>query len=57
MKKGTYSAPRVLKTATVQTEGCILAGSVVNKNSAVQTKGQEVITYDFQTSDFNQVWE
>lgn len=57
MSKKMYRAPGVLKTVTVLLEKDLLAGSVVNKNSAVQTKGQEVVPYDFQTSDFNQVWE
>ena len=57
MKKKQYISPRVLNTENVQLEDNLLAGSVVNKNSAVQTKGQEVVPYDFQTSDFNQVWE
>ena len=57
MKKQNYNAPCILRTATVQMDGCILAGSVVNKSTAVQTKGQEVVTYDFSDSSFNQVWE
>lgn len=57
MIKGTYSAPCILRAATVQMDRCILAGSVVDKNTAVQTKGQEVVTYDFSASSFNQVWE
>ena len=57
MKKKKYISPRVLNTENVLLENNLLAGSVVNKNSAVQTKGQEVVSYDFQSSDFNQVWE
>ena len=53
-----YRTPGVLKTVTVLLEKDLLAGSVVNKNTKVQTKGQEVVSYDFSNaSDFNQTWE
>ena len=58
MSKKMYRTPGVLKTVAVQLEKDFLAGSVVNKSTNVQTKGQEVVAYDFsKASDFNQVWE
>ena len=41
----------------MELETPILAGSVVNKSSKIETTGQEVIEYDFNDSSFNQVWE
>lgn len=55
MKK--YLAPRVLNTVDVLLEEDFLAGSVVTKDTKVQTKGQEVQSYDFSDTQFNQVWE
>ena len=58
MSKKMYRAPGVLKTVTVLLEKDLLAGSVVNKNTKVQTKGQEVVSYDFSDgTTFNQTWE
>ena len=52
-----YSSPAVLKEVPICFETRLLAGSVVTKDTGVQTKGQEVVEYNFQSPDFNQVWE
>lgn len=57
MKKKYYVAPRVMKTASVFSEGSLLAGSVVTKDTKIETMGQEVKSYDFSGSSFNQIWE
>lgn len=57
MSKRIYKTPSVLKTVTVCLEKDLLGASVVNKESKVQTKGQEVVSYDFSQSSFNQEWE
>lgn len=57
MKKKKYISPRVLNTENVQLEDNLLAGSVVDKNTEVKTTGQEVVSYDFSGSSFNQSWE
>ena len=56
-KKFNYIAPDILKQVSVYLENGILAGSVVTKDSNVQTAGQQTETYDFSASSFNQVWE
>ena len=55
MKK--YLAPCVLKIVPVLLEEDILAGSVVTADTEVKTTGQEVKSYDFSETSFNQVWE
>ena len=57
MSKRMYRTPGVMKTVDVQLEKDLLAGSVVKKDTKVQTKGQEVASYDFSQSSFNQDWE
>lgn len=58
VKKMTYMAPVVRKRISVELETAILTGSVVNKDSKIQTAGQKVETYDFSdASTFNTVWE
>lgn len=58
-KKLNYIAPDILKQVSVYLENGILAGSVVTKDSNIQTAGQQTETYDFSasSSSFNQVWE
>lgn len=57
MKKKVYIAPCVKKQVSLQMEGSLLTGSVVNKSTKVETKGQEVVPYDFTETQFNQSWE
>ena len=52
-----YITPAVIKRVSVELESPVLAGSVVTKDSQIQTTGQEVETHDFSGSSFNQVWE
>ena len=52
-----YSSPAVLKEVPICFETRLLAGSVVTKDTGVKTAGQEVSTYDFSSSSFNQEWE
>ena len=57
MKKQKYKAPCILKRVTVQLEAGFLQGSVVTKNTEIETAGQKVQERDFQNSGFNSVWE
>ena len=58
VKKMTYMAPVVRKRISVELETAILTGSVVNKDSNIQTAGQKVETFDFSdASTFNTSWE
>lgn len=52
-----YKAPKILRKVTVELECPILAGSVVSKETTIETAGQQVEQRDFSTSGFNQVWE
>jgi hypothetical protein len=52
-----YSSPAVLKEVPICLKTQVLAGSVVTKDTGVKTTGQEVSTYDFSSSSFNQEWE
>lgn len=57
MKK-LYLAPSVLRKVALWLEEGILTASVVNKIEAVESKGQDVVQYDFNTgSTFNHTWE
>ena len=57
MSNRMYRTPGVMKTVDVLLEIDLLAGSVVKKDTKVQTKGQEVASYDFSQSSFNHDWE
>ena len=57
MSKRMYKTPVVLKTVTVCLERDLLGESLVTKDTKVQTKGQDVVSYDFSGSSFNQEWE
>ena len=54
--KEKYLSPVIKERVSLFLEGQILTGSVVNKDTSVQTKGQEVVQYDFSTSGFNSSW-
>ena len=57
-KKLSYISPAIRKCVSVELEASLLAGSVVSNSSSIQTKGQEVVSYDFSDgSTFNSVWE
>lgn len=52
-----YTPPRVLKTIGVQLELSFLEASVVNRQTKIETAGQEVEEHDFATTGFNSTWE
>jgi hypothetical protein len=56
-QKKIYQSPCVLKTLPLEMESNLLAGSVVTKDTGVKSTGQEVTTYDFSGTQFNQEWE
>ncbi len=57
MTKKTYTPARVYERLSIEMEGALLAGSVVNKMS-VESAGQEVESFDFgDTSSFNFSWD
>lgn len=56
MTKKTYTPARVYERLSIEMEGALLAGSVVNKMS-VETAGQKTEEYDFAASPFNHTWE
>lgn len=57
-KKLTYTAPVVLDDLALELEAEILGASVVVEDqTTVETTGQEIQTYDFSDSSFNQNWE
>ena len=56
--KNDYITPRVLKTLTVAMENDLLLGSVVTKDTQVQSTGQETQSIDFSSdASFNHSWE
>lgn len=56
-KKLTYTAPAVLDDLALELEAEILGASVVTDDTVVETEGQQIESYDFSDSSFNQVWE
>ena len=56
MKKN-YSAPVIRKTVPVIQGSAILAGSVVDKDTTVETAGQKVEERDMSGAAFNHDWE
>ena len=56
MTKKTYTPARVYERLSIEMEGALLAGSVVNETS-VESAGQKVEELDFNTSPFNHDWE
>ena len=56
-KKKQYVSPAILREVPLQLENPLLAGSVVNQQTTIETAGQQVEQRDFSTSGFNQVWE
>ena len=52
-----YKAPVVLREVPVSLEEDMLVGSVVTKETTIETAGQQVETKSFNTEGFNQVWE
>ena len=55
--KSVYHSPSVLREVTVLLENSLLAESVVNKNTDIQTTGQKVQSVDFSAPTFNHQWE
>lgn len=56
MKKKKYTAPAILRDKTVFVEESILVGSFADKTS-IESKGQDVVQYDFSDDSFNHEWE
>ena len=52
-----YKAPAVLRSATVEMENPILAGSVVTKDTKIEPAGQKVDDHSFADSSFESKWE
>ncbi|MBR0500136.1 MAG: hypothetical protein IJJ72_03990 [Bacteroidales bacterium] len=50
-----YETPAIRREVILQTEGEILAGSIVD-NADVRTTGQEVQDIDFSDSGFDYTW-
>ena len=57
MKKKMYEAPSVLKQMTVMLEGNLLAASLAEKVSGVESKGQALVIHDASAVTFNHTWE
>lgn len=55
--KEKYVAPCIKRKVTLHLEDGILAGSVVNKKTTIETAGQKVETKDFSDTGFNSTWE
>ena len=56
MTKKTYIPARIYQRLSIEMEGALLAGSVVEKME-VESAGQEVETFDFADTGFNHNWE
>ena len=54
--KKSYSPPRVLQVMEFELENNLLSGSQ-ELNTEVYSTGQEVVTKDFDSGDFNFNWE
>ncbi len=57
MRKERFESPAVIQVLELDYDREIMAGSVVTVDSEVKTTGQEVKTYDFSDTSFNQDWE
>lgn len=55
--KVTYISPSILKQVTVQPENNLLAASLAEKVSGVESKGQDVVMHDATGVTFNHTWE
>jgi len=55
--KDVYHFPDVLQSVSMNLDGDILVGSVVDNIATVESTGQQVETYDFSTDAFNSTWE
>lgn len=56
MAMRNFKPARILARLPLETEGELLAGSVVDK-MRVESTGQEVEEYNFSDSSFNHSWE
>ena len=54
-----YSAPRVLEKVSVFLDREILVASVVDKVPTIESKGQDIVQYDYSdpSNNFNHTWE
>ncbi len=58
VNKPLFESPAIVKVVHVAYENDILTGSVVRTSETeVKTNGQEVKSYDFSDTSFNQDWE
>lgn len=57
-KKKTFAPPGILSVVHMETEGSVLAGSIVDDIEYIESTGQDVETLDFDSSDmFNHQWD
>ncbi|MBO4657575.1 MAG: hypothetical protein J5639_07370 [Bacteroidales bacterium] len=52
-----YETPAVIREYKVELEGQLLAGSVVTKNTTIETAGQKVDDHSFGDTGFDSKWE
>ncbi|MBR1872441.1 MAG: hypothetical protein IJ795_04465 [Bacteroidales bacterium] len=58
MTKGmVYSPPAIIREVELCLEAGLLAGSVVTKETKIETAGQHVEKRDFNSEGFNSTWE
>ena len=55
--KQFYESPSVKKKLAIRLETSFLAGSVVSKDTAIETAGQQVEERSFALPDYNHTWE
>ncbi len=55
--KRRYESPLIIKTVQVLIQQNLLAGSVVTKDTKIETAGQQVETKSFDATGFNSTWE
>ncbi|MBO4340652.1 MAG: hypothetical protein J5835_04405 [Bacteroidales bacterium] len=55
--KRIYSTPSIKKKLTLSLERGILAGSVVTKDTTIETAGHKVEERDFSAAEFNHTWQ
>ena len=56
-RKELYTAPAILEEIELEMSGTILAQSVVNKETVVESVGQDVENFDLSGDDWTQKWE
>ena len=56
-RKELYTAPAILEEIELEMSGTILTQSVVNKDTVVESVGQDVENFDLSGDDWTQKWE